>query len=383
MVYLPDGETPLANEDGSLNIGGSGTSVELDDSLTYQGKAADAKATGDALGALSQQIDNEYLKKQQCGFVTPQMYGAVGDGIADDSAAIASAFNSDIKHVHFPKGIYKCNGFTFNNADHVGLNVTGMGIESRILLTAPFTFADGGIYHIKFSNFSTQSVSHNHAHFNLDKCLNCELRDITMFGANSEGALLVISESHENHEVVVDSCYIDTWGLEGMYGIYYGAGGGDFELNDTIIQGRGTLQRCVRFKDTGSTHVSGCHFYGAATGGYVVNITAPTSMISFSSCFIDSYNNDSRLVHIENAPNGGVNFNGCSFFISDTCGGGISFHEARKHIIANCVFVGSNPPTAAIFGNAEGDSAYINCVSMPDYWTNKVVNITRISPETC
>ena len=42
------------------------------------------------------------------GFVTPQMFGAVADGITDDAEAIQAAIDSG-KDVYFPKGVYSLN----------------------------------------------------------------------------------------------------------------------------------------------------------------------------------------------------------------------------------------------------------------------------------
>lgn len=39
-------------------------------------------------------------------YVTPQMYGAVGDGVTDDTDAVVAALNSNAKRVYFPEGTY-------------------------------------------------------------------------------------------------------------------------------------------------------------------------------------------------------------------------------------------------------------------------------------
>lgn len=73
--------------DAFLAGGGSGSagSVEVDATLTQAGKAADAKATGDRLTALSEEIAK---------LATPESFGAKGDGVTDDAAAIAQALES-------------------------------------------------------------------------------------------------------------------------------------------------------------------------------------------------------------------------------------------------------------------------------------------------
>lgn len=42
-------------------------------------------------------------------YVTPQMYGAKGDGVTDDTAAIQSALNTG-RNIYIPGGVYKLSG---------------------------------------------------------------------------------------------------------------------------------------------------------------------------------------------------------------------------------------------------------------------------------
>jgi hypothetical protein len=73
-------------------INGGDASV-VDPTLSLSGAAADAKITGDRLALLS-------------NYVTPQMFGAVGDGVADDTDAVQAALdNGDL--IYFPAGRYK------------------------------------------------------------------------------------------------------------------------------------------------------------------------------------------------------------------------------------------------------------------------------------
>lgn len=90
----------LSDLDGQLNVnkldgilptskGGTGTNdigslkdtlgvPNIDDTLSVEGDAADAKATGDAIDALK-------------NYITPEMFGAVGDGETDDGQAFEDA----------------------------------------------------------------------------------------------------------------------------------------------------------------------------------------------------------------------------------------------------------------------------------------------------
>lgn len=78
--------------DDKLTSSGNG-GAEVDSTLTISGAAADAKITGDKIALLS-------------NYVTPQMFGAVGDGVADDTVAVQAALDQG-GVIYFPAGVYK------------------------------------------------------------------------------------------------------------------------------------------------------------------------------------------------------------------------------------------------------------------------------------
>lgn len=65
------------------------TNEDVDSTLTVEGQAADSSVVGERLSSLSS--DLEYYKN----YVTPQMYGAKGDGTTDDSDAIQLALDEN------------------------------------------------------------------------------------------------------------------------------------------------------------------------------------------------------------------------------------------------------------------------------------------------
>ena len=80
---------------------------ELDSTLTDETKAANAKVTGEKIFALNDDLDNHKLVLDDA--VCPQMFGAVGDGVADDTQAIIQAVEatSENEILYFPNGTYR------------------------------------------------------------------------------------------------------------------------------------------------------------------------------------------------------------------------------------------------------------------------------------
>ena len=79
-------------------------------------------------------------------YVTPQMYGAVGDGVADDTQAIKTAMQNS-KYVFFPLGIYRItstitlNGRVtlFGQEGSYVANMTGVDSMPKIKVDIPYT----------------------------------------------------------------------------------------------------------------------------------------------------------------------------------------------------------------------------------------------------
>lgn len=68
--------------------------------------------------------------------VTPQDFGAVGDGVTDDTAAIAACLASGAKRIYFPKGTYITDG---NHNVPQNCVIFGDGIQSTIIKASSST----------------------------------------------------------------------------------------------------------------------------------------------------------------------------------------------------------------------------------------------------
>ena len=140
-------------------------------------------------------------------------YGAIGDGVADDTAAVQAAINDAIGSisaggatVYFPRGNYNCTNLTFANKS--GLHITGDAgtVYSCIKISGKITCnntTDFRCNNLKFVganfNFSTDTFSGSPTATNLlfemvDSCANWSVHDCdfsgfaNVFQAQSGGA---------------------------------------------------------------------------------------------------------------------------------------------------------------------------------------------------
>ena len=111
MTHIEDGiaaaHEALANLPETPEMPEIPAGVTVDATLTQAGAAADAAAVGERLGKIYEVIGDCKT------FVTPEMYGAIGDGVTDDTAAIMSAIASGLP-VYFKRTTYRVSGFVFD-----------------------------------------------------------------------------------------------------------------------------------------------------------------------------------------------------------------------------------------------------------------------------
>jgi hypothetical protein len=103
--------------------------------------------------------------------VSVKDFGAVGDGIADDTVAIQAAINSGFKTIYFPPSIYNC-GSQISLTNIRGINLIGAGYETAFGLPG----AAKGTY-LRYTGASGSLLA-------LDSCSGFNISDI-WFGYNS------------------------------------------------------------------------------------------------------------------------------------------------------------------------------------------------------
>jgi len=103
-------------------------------------------ASADNGGSIIVATDNGRWKLAQTAPWSVRQFGAIGDGVADDTAAIQTAFNalaSGTGQLYFPRGVYNYTKLTFDGA--AGLNLVGEGAINATVLRCTSTVATDGV----------------------------------------------------------------------------------------------------------------------------------------------------------------------------------------------------------------------------------------------
>ncbi|WP_299580955.1 phage tail protein [uncultured Microbulbifer sp.] len=77
-----------------------------------------------------------FLFERVIGFVNVKFFGAVGDGVADDTAAIQTALNTPSQSVYFPKGLYRISDPLQDGTPALTSTITDRHIYGEGFLTA-------------------------------------------------------------------------------------------------------------------------------------------------------------------------------------------------------------------------------------------------------
>ena len=132
-------------------------------------------------------------------YITPEKYGAVGDGITDDSAAFELAMR-DGRAIHLGKKTYKAN--IYIQRDNV--KIIGQGMESVIIP------ADTTKPVIKINSDSSETTA--------DIIRRAELQDFKIYGNGSVvGIYMRCCQYCFITRVAIDKCYVEAIRLRGVF----------------------------------------------------------------------------------------------------------------------------------------------------------------------
>lgn len=146
-------------------------------------------------------------------YVTPQMYGAKGDGQTDDTTAIQAAIDSG-KNVYFPKATYVSGQITIDNS-----NIIIDGGNSTIMFGASYGFYLTEITHdVEIRNFKTvltyvkdsQATANSHISFAASAENEYYVYNVAIRNCHFDGGVMGISASSVKNLIIAD-CTFDNF----------------------------------------------------------------------------------------------------------------------------------------------------------------------------
>lgn len=255
------------------------------------------------------------------GYANVMDFGAVGDGIVDDTAAIQSAINHAVTvrniSIYIPAGKYKLTSALLFNAGSgvqvLNIDVYGDGHATQLLQygnNATFSFS-GLIYNISFRDFDvpgyyTGSTANNAVFYFPDGNCNSYFDNINSVGINKLASFYLCAATKLNDTVSFNNCVA----IVSFIGYQFGQGSGIFITGGRMI---GTYP--------GSSTSIGLYLTGGMGGVWVwgtdfinhniaINITADAGTdnreVFFSQTCVDSSNIGLNIVD-----NTYVNWEGC------------------------------------------------------------------------
>lgn len=359
------------------------------------------------------------------GIYTPEMFGAKGDGVTDDTEAIqkALAFNN----VNISKNYL----ITENLVLHSNLKIFGGGT-----ITKKVEFNDSYLNHCIFSCTDSNNIDINNINLMSNSLAisvhGCSNVNITNLIINSEKYSILISDSEKNesngitisnikleNDVTIissDGIHVDG-GCSNIY-IYNVSGttGDDFIALNAIEGIRKTIKNVI-IDNIKCSGYAGVRIYGqlncvienvSINNSYInsnngirltnivgfteINLNAPTfNNIVFNNCIVNSSIRNVFLSYI----NGSVIFNNCTFVT--TANPNVGFFNSSINsllIFNNCIFntnstafiqdcvVGTPPENCNTYGNITLNNCDIKKVFLCFGTNKKTININNCDIDT-
>lgn len=229
-------------------------------------------------GAVARTVQDKHRE-----YVSAKDFGAVGNGVADDTAAL-NAFLLVAKRGHIPPGTYKITGPLIFQSDQV---ITGDGAATLIVYAAAVPGANPVLNittksNVFVSDFSMQVSTTTYPAARciyIESSTNCHVSQIVFSGgAGGEAAMLL-----GTHRCSVSKCYVDYYRSNGLY--VNGGYGNVFDDNDLpdgsgglmgiqMVNGDSNIARNNRVAKTTDLHF-GIQAYGGSfpviTGNSIKN----------------------------------------------------------------------------------------------------------------
>jgi hypothetical protein len=268
-------------------------------------------------------------------YVTPEMYGAIGDGVTDDSEKIQNCINSAIiKNVSvlFMSKKYKCdNEITITDKVLINGNGASLIFNSNGINVNPKTLTNGiTILNLTIDNISGFGIKLNNAIRSIIENIfitNCSGTGVLISGDNYESKLDMIS-------IIGSDSYSDNIGID--------CSATDITFNR--ILGR-DIKTFIDNKNSGNIY-SNCHawLYNKAYFSNSIFANVQTSAL-FDKCIIDTYETGFNI-----NPVGSSRLVNCNWIVNTLLYNNITAQKA---------------PTFIVFTSNEGNA---NNITLTECW---------------
>lgn len=159
-VNFPDGISGQI-----LRTNGDGTTQWVDGGLPTDEQTSDAvtswlNAHPEATTTVTDEsLTSKKLVKGTLGFVTPEMYGAIGDGVNDDTLSIQAAFDSGASKVLFSKKQYRTRTLSLSHGDvEIDFNNCSIICDNSTFFSCINLFDGSPIYTGSFDKNTIESI---------------------------------------------------------------------------------------------------------------------------------------------------------------------------------------------------------------------------------
>lgn len=294
-------------------------------------------ATGAAVRTVQSKLQDKVSVKD---------FGAVGNGIVDDTAAIQLALNSGVKYVYVPAGTYLVSSLTIPNT--VGLVIAGESTASIFKKTASsqtmILWSQTSMnYPESYIRNLTLDGTNGGGHLvDTTGCGGLSLYNIYINNvpASFSGIYVNGLSSSATHDIRISNLQVYS-NTSGHSAVRFGPYATDSSLSDMIMNGGFNTQYGV-YMDAGAVAItiSNSHPYNVSQN---VMFMGGNSYCQFNGVVFD--NSSSDIVSMINSSNN--QFTGCYFEAIQNTYSGVKLTGCASNSFLNCQFLAGSTAAAA------------------------------------